>query len=112
MPRLGRALQSSALRPLRHRDFALLFGANLVSNIGSWMQTVAVGTLVVDATGQAKWAALVAAATFLPIGVLSPVGGALADRVERRPFLVTGYVVATVIAAALTFLAATGHADP
>jgi len=78
----------ASVRPLRHRDFALLFSASLVSNIGTWMETVAVGALVTGITGKAVWAALVAAATFLPIGVLSPIGGALADRLDRRRFLI------------------------
>ena len=101
-----------ALRPLRHRDFSLLFFAGMVSNIGTWMETVAVGALVVDATGKATWAALAAVAAFLPIGVLSPVGGALADRLPRRPSLLTGYLAATALAGCLTALSATGNATP
>ncbi len=61
-----------------------------MSNIGSWMQAVAVGALLISRTGQATWAVLVAAAAFLPIGLLAPVGGALADRVARRPVLIGG----------------------
>ena len=45
-----------------------------MSNVGTWMQTVAVGALVTERTGRASWTALVAVAAFLPIGVLSPVG--------------------------------------
>ncbi len=78
----------ASLRPLRQRDFALVWGAALVSNVGSWMQTVAVGILITDLTGQAKWTGLVAAAAFVPIGLLSPVGGAMADRVDRRRLVV------------------------
>lgn len=102
----------TTLRPLRHRDFALLFSAGLVSSIGSWVQTVAVGALVVHATGRATWAALVAAATFLPMGALSPVGGALADRIERRRFLIAGYVALTGLATLLAALSATGRSTP
>ena len=49
----------ASLRPLRHRDFALVWSAALVSNVGSWMQTVAVGVLVlaVVTTVAAQWAA-------------------------------------------------------
>ena len=67
----GRALGS--VRPLRHRSFALLWSGGLVSTIGTWMQTVAVGALLISQTGQATWAVLVAAAGFLPLGLLSPV---------------------------------------
>ena len=103
---------AAALAPLRHRNFAILWTASLISNVGSWMQTVAVGALVVSRTGQASWAVLVAAGAFLPIGLLSPVGGALADRLPRRPVIATGNLAAGLIAAAIAGLVATGHDGP
>ena len=102
----------SSFRPLRHRGFALLWSSSLVSNIGTWMQTVAVGALVTERTGRAGWTALVAVAAFLPIGLLAPVGGAIADRTDRRRWLLTGNVVETLLAAGLTALSATGRASP
>ena len=74
----------SALRPLQHRNFALIWWAALLSNVGSWMQTVAVGVFVTARTGRPGWTGLVAAAAFLPIGLLSPLGGVIADRLDRR----------------------------
>jgi MFS family permease len=103
---------TAALRPLRHRNFAVLWSASLVSNVGSWMQTVAVGALVISRTGQASWAVLVAAGAFLPIGLLSPVGGALADRVARRPVIAVGNLTEALIATAIAVLVARGEAGP
>lgn len=103
---------ASSLRPFAHPNFALLWGAGLVSNIGSWMQTVAVGALVISRTGQPSWAVLVAAGAFLPIGLLSPVGGALADRMARRPVIAGGNMVAALTAAAIAALVAAGHDTP
>ncbi len=103
---------AAALRPLRYRNFALLWTASLISNIGSWMQTVAVGALVISRTGQASWAVLVAAGAFLPIGLLSPVGGALADRLPRRPVIAAGNLAAGLVAAVIALLVADGHAGP
>jgi MFS family permease len=103
---------AASLRPLRYRNFAVLWGASLISNIGSWMQTVAVGALVISRTGEASWAVLVAAGAFLPIGLLSPVGGALADRLPRRPVIAAGNLAAGLIAAAIAVLVADGHAGP
>src|SRR5215472_965113 len=100
---------AASLRPLRHRNFALLWSASMVSNIGSWMQTVAVGALVISRTGQASWAVLVAAGAFLPIGLLSPVGGALADRVRRKPVIAIGNMVEGLTAVGLAILVAGGH---
>jgi MFS family permease len=102
----------NALSPLRYRNFALIWSAALVSNVGTWMQTVAVGVLVTARTGRPGWTGLVAAAAFLPIGLLSPVGGAMADRVDRRVWLFVTTVGETLFAAALAVLAATGHATP
>ena len=108
-PRLNAA---ASLRPLRHRNFALLWWASLVSNIGSWMQTVAVGALVISRTGQASWAVLIAAGAFLPIGLLSPIGGALADRMRRKPVIATGNLIAGLTAVALAILVASGDDRP
>jgi MFS family permease len=102
----------AALRPLRYRNFAILWTASLVSNAGTWMQTVAVGALVVSRTGQASWAVLVAAGAFLPIGLLSPVGGALADRLPRRPVIAAGNLAEALVAAALAALVSAGQASP
>jgi len=102
----------SALQPFRHRSFALLWTAGFISNVGSWMQTVAVGALVVSDTGSATWAVLVAAGAFLPIGLLSPIGGALADRMARRPILVAGNLAAAGTAVLLAVLVAAGRDSP
>lgn len=102
----------SSLRPLRHRNFALIWTAALLSNVGSWMQTVAVGVFVTARTGQASWTGLVAGAAFLPIGLLSPLGGLMADRMDRRKWLFVTTVGETVSAVLLTLLAVGGRATP
>jgi MFS family permease len=101
-----------SLRPLRHRDFGLLFFANTVSNIGTWMQTIAVGALVQGITHQPIWAAAVAVAAFLPVGLIAPVGGVLADRFERRRVLMITNTIEAGNATALAILVATGHGTP
>src|SRR5439155_8619261 len=91
----------TSFRPLRHRQFALVWSAALVSNVGTWMQTIAVGVLVTEITHKAGWVGFVTAAAFLPIGVLSPIGGALADRVERRRFMLLTTIGETAFATGL-----------
>ena len=102
----------ASLQPFRHRAFALLWTAGLISIVGSWMQTVAVGALVISDTGNAIWAVLVAAGAFLPIGLLAPVGGALADRLPRRLVLALGNLVAAGTAAVIAVLVAAGDDHP
>jgi MFS family permease len=101
-----------SLHLLRHRNFALIWGSALISNIGNWMQIVGVGVLVTTSTGQARWAALVAAAGTLPMALLSPVGGVYADRFNRRSVLLVTTALEMATAATLAALAETGHATP
>lgn len=76
------------------------------------MQAVAVGAYVTEATGKASWTALVAVAAFLPIGVLSPVGGALADRLDRRRFVIVAESLEAMIASVLALLFVTDRVSP
>ncbi|MHB8681626.1 MAG: MFS transporter [Acidimicrobiales bacterium] len=101
----------TSLRPLRSRNFALMWSAALVSNIGSWMQSVALGVVVTVRTHDPLWTSLVAAAAFIPMGLLAPVGGVLADRLDRRRWLVLTTVAEACFAVVLAFLAA-HHAPP
>ena len=75
------------------------------------MQTVALGVLVFARTGRPGWAGLVAAAGFIPMGLLAPIGGALADRLDRRRWLIITTLAETVFALALTLLVGL-HLDP
>jgi MFS family permease len=93
-----------SLAALRHRSYARLWTGAFVSNIGTWMETVAIGIYVTDRTGQAAWTGTVAAAAFVPIALLGPVGGALADRVSRRRLLMTTTLVQVGLASLLTTL--------
>jgi MFS family permease len=83
-----------------------------VSNVGTWMQTVALGILVFARTDQPAWTGLVAAAGFLPIGLLAPVGGALADRLDRRRWLIVTTLAEMTFATILAVLAGLGHDPP
>jgi MFS family permease len=75
--------------PLRHRSVRLLWGAAVVSDIGTWVQLIVVGSLVAADSRSAVQTGLVALATFAPQGLSSPIGGLLADRYERRRVFAT-----------------------
>jgi MFS family permease len=72
------------LAALRHRDFRLFWGGQLVSLIGTWMQSVGQAWLVLELTGSPFELGLVTALQFTPILFLSPIGGALSDRYPKR----------------------------
>lgn len=102
----------AALSPLRHRAFALVWFGAFVSNIGTWMEAVAVGILVTRTTGQNAWPAVVAAAAFLPGALLGPIGGAFADRYARKRVLLAGTAAQTGLAGLLAAVAAGGRPSP
>jgi MFS family permease len=77
-----------SLRALRHRNYQLFFSGQLISLIGTWMDQVAEAWLVYRLTGSALLLGTVAFASQIPVFLLAPIGGALADRVDRRKILI------------------------
>lgn len=74
----------SVFSALRHRDFRLFLGGQLVSQCGTWVQVVAQGWLVLQLTDSAFAVGLVTALGSLPILLFTLYGGVLADRVDKR----------------------------
>ncbi len=106
MPAL-RLSRLSSLRAFGHPGYLPVWAGSLVSNIGTWMEAVALGVYVTEVTGQAEWTGGVAALSYLPGVILAPVGGALADRFDRRAALALGTVAQLLLAVLLTVLAFT-----
>ena len=105
-------MKYDSFAPFRHRSFALFWSGAFVSNIGTWMETVAFGVYVTERTGQAVWPGIVAAAAFVPVALLGPIGGALADRVSRRLLLLCTTLVQTSFAGLITTLMVIGRPAP
>lgn len=78
----------SAFAALSHRNFRLLLGGQFVSFIGTWMQSVAHGWLVLILTGSAFQVGLVTTLGSLPVLLFTLYGGVLADRVDKRRFII------------------------
>ena len=76
------------LRALRHRNYRLFFAGQLISLIGTWMDQVAESWLVYRLTGSALLLGTVAFAAQISVFLLAPIGGALADRLDRRKILI------------------------
>jgi MFS family permease len=108
----AKPVRFASFAPFRHRDFALFWSGAFVSNIGTWMETVAFGIYVTSRTGQAVWPGLVAAATFVPTAFLGPVGGAIADRMPRKAVLLATTGVQMFFAGLITVLMVIGHPAP
>ncbi|HUM01644.1 MAG TPA: MFS transporter [Thermoanaerobaculia bacterium] len=97
-----------ALRSLRHRNYRLFFGGQLISLIGTWMQNVAQSWLVYRLTGSEALLGLVGFAGLIPIFLLSPFGGAIADRADRRRILIATQTASLCAALALALLTLLG----
>lgn len=93
---------------LRHRNYRLFYFGQMISQIGTWMQTTAQAWLVLELTHSALLLGLVGVLQFLPVMVFSLIGGALADRVPKRTLLLVSQSVALVQAAILWLLVVTG----
>src|ERR1051326_1963527 len=78
---------ASAWAPLKEPLFRSLWGAAVISYIGTWMQNVGAGWLMTQLTTSPLMVALVQAATTLPVFLVILPAGALADMVDRRRFL-------------------------
>jgi len=96
-----------SLRALRHRNYQLFFIGQLISLIGTWMDQVAESWLVYRLTGSALLLGTVAFAGQIPVFLLAPLGGTIADRHSRRNVLVITQSCQMVIALALAALTLT-----
>jgi MFS family permease len=104
-PRLSR---SKAGRAFSHRNYRLFFAGQAVSLIGTWMQQVAQGWLVLTLTGDPFWLGAVATAQFLPVMVFGLFAGILADVLPKRQTLLAVQAAMMVLAIILTILTAAG----
>jgi MFS family permease len=105
-------MPSSTWAPLRLRVFRALWIATLISNIGTWMQTVGAQWLLVDEPGASTLVALVQTATLAPTLLFALPAGVLADAFDRRRMLLAVQAFQVIVATALAVLTGTGHMPP
>jgi MFS family permease len=99
----------STLRALRHRNFQLFFSGQLISLIGTWMQTTAQAWLVYRITGSSLKLGAVGFASQFPVFLVAPLGGIVADRFNRRKVVIGTQIASMVLALVLAFLTLTGR---
>jgi MFS family permease len=98
--------RSAAFSAMRHRNFQLYFGGQLISNIGTWMQIIAQGWVVYQIGHSELILGIVSFASAIPVLVISPWGGVVVDRMSRRKLLMmtqSGAMILAFVMAALTF---------
>src|ERR1700735_2872273 len=90
--------------PFRHKAFAVIWIATVVSNIGSWMYSIASGWLMTNLDPNAFIVSMVQVANSLPMFLFAIPAGALADIVNQRRFLIVGEATITLVSAAFAAL--------
>ncbi len=93
------------VRALRNRNFRLFWSGNFLSNIGSWMENVARGWLVLLLTNSSFWLGFVGFAGSIPFLFFTLFGGVFADRLDKRRLLLTTQTIMMVLAFVLATLA-------
>ncbi len=94
-------------RALRHRNFQLFFSGQLISLIGTWMQTVAQSWLVYKLTGSGLLLGSVGFASQIPVFLVAPLGGITADRMNRQRIVIATQTASMLLAFVLAALTLT-----
>lgn len=92
------------VRSLRHRNFQLFFAGQLISLVGTWMDTIAEAWLVYRLTGSSLLLGTIAFASQIPVFLLAPIGGTIADRHNRHRLIVATQTCSMVLAGILAWL--------
>src|SRR5574337_1854789 len=99
----------SGLRALNHRDFRLFFTGQLISLVGTWMQSVGQSWLVLELTNSPFKLGLIGTLQFGPMLCFSFLAGAIADRVPKRRVVIGTQTALMFQAFILSALAWTGR---
>jgi MFS family permease len=98
-----------AMRSLRHGNFQLFFGGQLISLVGTWMQSVAQSWLVYRLTGSSLLLGAVGFASQIPVFLVAPIGGTIADRHNRHRLIIATQSASMVLASILAWVTLSGR---
>ncbi len=101
-----------SVRALRQRNFALFWTGSLISNTGTWIQNATVPYVLYQMTHSAAWVGFATFAQFIPSVLFGPLGGSLADRLDRRRFLMLTQTLLGILAIAMWLLWIAGLRSP
>jgi MFS family permease len=103
----GRSRFRDMVRSLKHRNFQLFFSGQLISLVGTWMDTAAEALLVYRLTGSSLLLGTVAFAGQIPVALCATAGGYVADRFDRRKIVIGTQTMSMILAGILAFLTLT-----
>ncbi len=105
----GQGRFAALFRSLKHRNFQLFLSGQIVSLVGTWMQTVAEAWLIYRLTGSSVLLGVLGLVSQIPIFILSPLAGIVVDRWPRRPVIIATQVSSLVLAFTLATLTLSGR---
>jgi MFS family permease len=108
----SRVVLPASLRSLRHRDFRLFSTGQLISLVGTWMQSVAQGWLMHRLTSSPLMLGLLGFCQFLPVTLLSLWAGVVADRMDKRRLIIVTQTCALLQAVMLAAVVTAGVVQP
>jgi len=98
--------QIESLKALSYKPYRRLFFGSTISNVGTWVETVAIGIYMQTTTGNATYVAASLAAGYIPQALMALFSGPIADKYSRKRILITTNTCAALIACVLTFVVA------
>jgi MFS family permease len=101
----------STFSSLRYRDYRLLWFSTLCSSSGQWIQQTSIGWLTYQVTGSPFLLGAVNGLQSLPLLFLAPIGGVLADRLERRRLMLSTQLSLVLLTASFATLVLAGYAQ-
>jgi MFS family permease len=107
----GRRLGRQTFSSLRNRNFRRYYSGQAISLVGTWMQSVAQSWLVLQLTGSGAALGAVVALQTLPVLLLGPYGGVVADRVDKRRLMIALQSMMGLLALTLGVLTVTGAVE-
>jgi MFS family permease len=105
----GQGRAPGMFRALKNRNFQLFFGGQIISLVGTWMQTVAEAWLIYRLTGSGALLGLLGFVGQIPILLLSPLAGLVADRWPRRRVVIATQASSMLLAFTLATLTLSGQ---
>jgi len=106
---MAQGVAATTLRAFRHRNFQLFISGQIISLTGTWMDSVAQAWLVYRLTGSSTLLGLIVFANQIPVFLISPIGGHVADRWNRHRIVIATQAASMVLALTLAGLTLTGR---
>jgi hypothetical protein len=100
------------LRVLKHRDFRFLLGGYAISSTGEWLYSVALAVYIFEQTRSVSWVAASLMSRLIPLLLLSPFGGVIADRYNKRIVMIVSDLSRGALMFALALAATMGSLLP